>query len=135
MLESTRTTVATEIETFYLTGVGASFKLNPSWNIITSELPRHYTFQFFFLLWLLLLGFQHLFLFQTDNDEPQSLALIPHSLSIDDVIMVLCTAKPLYYKGPILYSKFSGPSVWKFKYFGFFWNKGNVFSYMSLYYQ
>lgn len=61
--------------------------------------------------------------------------LIPHSLSKDHVIMVLYTAKPLYYKGLILYSKFSGPSVWEFKYFGFFLNKGNVLSYMSLYYQ
>ena len=47
-----------------------------------------------------------------------------HSLSKDDVIMVLYTAKPLYYKGPILYSEFSGSSVWEFKYFGFFLNKG-----------
>lgn len=98
------TTVATEIETFYFTRVGASFNTTKSflkhyhfWAATTSHFPV------FFLLWLLLLGFWHLFLFQTDNDEPLSLALIPHSLSKDDVIVVLYTAKFLYYKSPIFF--------------------------------
>ena len=71
LLERTTTTVATEMVTFYLTGVGASFST-------TKTFLKHYhfwaartwPFPVFFLLWLLLLGFQHLFLFQTDNDEP-----------------------------------------------------------------
>lgn len=115
------TSVAIEIETFYLTRDGASFNT-------TKPFLKHYHFRaamtlhfpVLFLLWLLLLGFQHLFLSQTDNDEPlRAWPLFPHTLSKGDVIMAVCTVQPLFYKVPILYSKPLGPAVLEFKYFGF----------------
>lgn len=107
LLKSTITLVAIEIEAFSLRVRAHLIQLTKPF-LKQYHFPPAMTLYFpvFFLVWLLLLGSQHPFFYQTVNDESfRPWPFLPHGLFKGDVIMALSTGKPLLKRLIILHSK------------------------------